>query len=338
MNSRQAERQAFAQAQGLPAENWLALPADASPRHYFRIPVTASEHRLLMDVEPDSEDFKSYLSIAKHLRALGFSAPEVVAADVGSGFALIEDFGNCTYAHLLAQDYSESALYELAIDTLAALHKHPQAGQISLPPYDMTALIDEVLLFADWFAPALCNEQALAEFRNTYETLWRQALDDVANVRSALVLRDYHVDNLMLLDKRAGMARCGLLDFQDALIGSASYDVVSLTQDARRDLSPGLEAQLLERYFAARSEINQAHFLQEYYLLAAQRHAKVAGIFMRLSTRDGKPNYLPYIPRVLGLLDVALSKAGLQNISQMLDRSLPGWVNWTPAQSAAARA
>ncbi len=330
MNARAKQRQEYAASHGASVDGWQALPADASPRRYFRVPETVFGPCLLMDVAPKAADFETYVRIARHLGTLGLSAPLVHAHDLAQGLALIEDFGIGTYTNLLDSGHDETALYDLAIDTLATLHNAPTASQIDLPAYDMPALLREVMLFADWFAPRMPDARDPDRFGAQYKGLWRAALADVADRRETLVLRDFHVDNLMLLAERDGIAACGLLDFQDGLIGAAAYDVMSLTQDARRDLSPGLEDHLLARYFAARPGLNKADFLRSFHLLAAQRHAKVAGIFVRLSQRDGKHHYLAHIPRVLKLLDRALDAARLDDLKRLVNHHIPGWRNWTP--------
>ncbi len=330
MNQRFEQHQSFARTYGLCPDGWQPLAADASMRRYIRIPQTPFGPCLLMDDASGTSNLEAYIRVARHLISLGLSAPVVHGVDLGAGLALIEDFGTGTYTNLLADGHSEIALYELAIDTLAALHNTQTGGQIDLPPYDMATLMREVMLFVEWFAPVMRPNDDLTGFRTEYDRLWRAALSPVATKRDTLVLRDYHVDNLMLLPGRSGVAACGLLDFQDGLIGTAAYDVMSLTQDARRDLSPGLEHRLLTRYFATRPDMDRAGFMQSYHLLAAQRHAKVAGIFQRLSRRDDKHHYLMHVPRVLRLLDRALDAAELAGLKQLMDARLPGWAGWTP--------
>ncbi|MDR6265639.1 phosphotransferase [Roseobacter sp. N2S] len=321
------EQASFVTSAGFAAEGWKALPADASPRRYFRKSVGGQANALLMVTEPDAPDTLAYLDIARHLSALGFSAPHILADRADLGFVLVEDFGDATFTHLLDQGADETALYEQAIDVLAALHSHSCALQIGLPAYDMAPLLDEITLFADWFVPAYFPNVDAADFRQQFTALWRDALHSVAQRREALVLRDFHVDNLMILKQHSGIARCGLLDFQDGLIGAAAYDVASLTQDARRDVSGELETRLLDRYMAQRGPMDRAQFMADFHLLAAQRHTKIAGIFVRLCQRDGKPRYLDHLPRVLRLLDAALTQANLSPISDFMAAALPDWPN-----------
>lgn len=319
---RTAQRRRFVIAAGLDPDRCMALPADASARRYFRME-GSTPAQLLMDVTPGESEFPRFIMIAQHLCALGLSAPGVLHADLAGGLALIEDFGRLTYTQALVSGHDERQLYQLAVDALVSLHQAP--CPVDVPAYDMTTLTHESELFAHWYAPGIKPGLDVSAFTTHYNALWREALVDIALQREVLVLRDYHVDNLMIIAGRSGVAACGLLDFQDALIGSCAYDLASLCQDARRDLSDGLEDELIARYAAARPEIDLARFHREYWLLAAHRHAKVAGIFERLAQLDRKPIYLNHQPRVLRLLARALEQAGLHEIRALLDHELPTW-------------
>ncbi|MDH4869403.1 phosphotransferase [Pseudomonas sp. BN515] len=299
-----------------------ALPADASARRYFRLDGAAL---LLMDSPPEQEPLRPYLQVAELLRDLGLSAPRVPAADEAAGLALIEDFGQATYTRLLAAGHAEAPLYELAVDCLAALHSAPAERGAVLPAYDDTRLADEFALFIDWYAPLLLGAAPSSALRAAYMALFDGLCDEVAGRREAVVLRDFHVDNLMLLDGRAGVAACGLLDFQDALHGAFAYDLMSLLEDARRDVPAPLQERLLQRYLAQRPDLDQETFLADYAVLAAQRHAKVLGIFVRLARRDGKLGYLNHLPRVLRLFRDALERPALHPLRDFLDCHLKGW-------------
>ncbi|MFZ3183214.1 MAG: phosphotransferase [Pseudomonas sp.] len=298
----------------------LALPADASARRYFRL---AEAGLLLMDSPPASEPLGPYLRVADLLCRLGLSAPQVLAADERTGLALIEDFGQDTYTRLLAAGHPELPLYQLAVDCLAQLHQAPASLSAALPAYNAARLAEEYGLFIDWYVPLLIGAEAAAALRERYLQLFAQACQAVASRREALVLRDFHVDNLMLLAGRMGVAACGLLDFQDALQGAAAYDLLSLLEDARRDLPDSLRQQMLSRYLGQRPELDAAAFNADYQVLAAQRHAKVLGIFVRLAQRDGKKHYLSHLPRTLGLFIRALDAPALQPLRALLDHHLP---------------
>ena len=187
--------------------------------------------------------------------------------------------------------------------------------------------MEELTLFTDWFAPAVRPDLDLPAFRARFLDLWQQALAPVDGRAETVVLRDFHVDNLMLLGERAGVARCGLLDFQDGLPGPCEYDLVSLLQDARRDLSGSLEQEMLAHYLqnAPRALGTPDAIRLRYHLLGAQRHARILGVFLRLCLRDGKPRYLAFLPRVAAQLQTALEAAGLGAIDAFLAAQLPGW-------------
>jgi N-acetylmuramate 1-kinase len=329
---RQIERTSYVASQGYDPMRVEALPVDASARSYCRLS-GGEAPRLLMDTPPGSPDFMPFISIARHLRSLGFSAPRIDSFDDARGFAILEDFGHNTFKRLLDDGQDEEALYKLAVDTLIALHETPRASQINVPAYGMEPLVSELEMFTDWYAPMMLGGRNQSVFKKEFIDLWCDALNECSTSRETLVLRDFHVDNLMVIAGRSDVASCGLLDFQDALIGSAAYDLVSLLQDARRDLSPGLEDDLLNYYLIKRPSIDATQFLQTYWLLGAHRHTKVAGNFERLSKRDGKHGYLVHIPRVLKLLDRAMDKAMLSDIRRCLDLHIPDWKNWPHARS-----
>jgi N-acetylmuramate 1-kinase len=318
-----------AMADFLAAEGWagvdpVRLAGDASFRSYYRLG-DASRRAVLMDAPPPHEDVRPYVAVATVLRSLGLSAPQIYAENAAHGFLLIEDFGDDTYTRLLAGGADEAELYALAIDTLAALQRAVAATRLpALPPYDEERLLAEAALLTEWYAPAVMGAPLPEGAREEYLAYWQAMLSSAQVVDSTLVLRDYHVDNLILLPGRPGVRGCGLLDFQDAVTGPASYDLVSLLEDARRDVPPGLRDAMMERYLAAFPEIDRAAFARSAAILAAQRNCKILGIFTRLWQRDGKPAYLPHIPRVWRLLEDDLRREpALERIAEWLDRHLP---------------
>ena len=318
----------FLSRHGLTEAERVTFAADASPRSYTRL---VGQGVLLMD-DRNPARFASYRQIAAHLNALGLSAPRVLQAELDPGLALVEDFGDTTYAQCLSAGASEEELYTLAIDALLHLHHHPRGAEIDRPSYDLAMHLNELSIFAEWYAPVLQPELDLRAFDARWRGLWTEALAPVTERHETLVLRDFHVDNLMLLEARAGVARCGLLDFQDAILGPSEYDVVSLVQDARRDLAPGLEDRLLGRYCdRAPNHLGGSDAIrQRYALLGAQRHARILGVFVRLCQRDGKPRYLPFLPRVLSQFKSALVAARLIEIEKFLNKTLPGWTEVPP--------
>lgn len=272
------------------------LAGDASARRYYRLP---GKGLLLMEDREDLVGFAGYVRVSRHLLQLGLSAPRVHGADPSNGLGLVEDFGAGTYSHYLSKGANETELYTLAVDALLHLHHNVDGAQVACPKYDMATHLLELDVFSDWFAPAVNPSLDQSQFAKAFRALWTSALAPVAENVETLVLRDFHVDNLMYLQERAGVARCGLLDFQDGILGPCEYDLVSLLQDARRDLTPGLEADLLT-YYSAKAPARlggDAKIRQRYALLGAQRHARIAGVFLRLCKRDRKPNYLAFLDR-----------------------------------------
>lgn len=321
-------------AEFLAAAGWggarrARLAGDASFRHYDRID-GADERAVLMDAPPPKEDVRPFVFIARHLEDMGFSAPRILAADEPAGLLLLEDLGDDTYTRLLARGADEQALYGLAVDALIALHRHPDAVPAHLPPYDDERLLTEALLLCDWYMPAVLGRETPQAARDEYIALWRGVIPQARAVPETLVLRDFHVDNLMLLP-RDGIAACGLLDFQDAVAGPVTYDLMSLLEDARRDIDAGMTAALRAHYLAAFPGLDAAAFDASWAILAAQRHAKVIGIFTRLCRRDGKAGYLVHIPRVWRLLEQAMRHPALAPLAAWLDRHIPEDERGVPA-------
>lgn len=314
---------------GAPLE---ALPADASSRRYFRL---TGAGLLLMDSPPASEPIGPYVQVARYLQSLGLSAPTLVQVDEGAGLALIEDFGQGTYTRLLAAGVPELGLYRLAVDALVVLHNAAPIDNDAFAPYDATRLGDEYGLFIDWYVPLLIGQDQARALRERFMQLFAEACEDVARRQETLVLRDFHVDNLMRLDDQEGVSACGLLDFQDALVGASAYDLMSLLEDARRDVPETLRVALLAHYVDQRPTLDARRFLADYQVLAAQRHAKVLGIFVRLAQRDGKQGYLVHLPRVLGLFVRALEGQALQPVRDFLDRHVAGWRDGLPPAAMA---
>ena len=333
-SARQAAVADFLAASGWGGTAPSLLAADASFRRYYRL-TDGDRRAVLMDAPPPHEDVRPYVAVAEMLRGHGLSAPEIFAEDREQGILLIEDFGDDTYTRLLARGADESELYALAIDTLIALQRAVTTAP-SLPPYDEDVLLREAGLLTEWYMPSVLGASLPPALDEEYRALWRDVLPLAAQPAPTLVLRDYHVDNLMLLAGRAGVQGCGLLDFQDALSGPASYDLVSLLEDARRDVPPALREAMIERYLAAFPALDPAAFRRSTAILAAQRNVKIIGIFTRLWLRDGKPRYLDHIPRVWRLLEGDLREPALRPIAVWLDRHLPAATRRVPDRRSAA--
>jgi aminoglycoside/choline kinase family phosphotransferase len=335
----QNDKRRRAMARFLAALGWAenapkVLAGDASFRRYYRL-LDGTRRAVLMDAPPPQEDVGPYVTVAGILRAHGFSAPEIYAEDRANGFLLIEDFGDDTYTKLLAKGADETALYTLAIDTLVALHRVVEAERLpALPPYDEERLLTEAGLLVDWYAPCVLGTPVREKAQADYLARWREVLPQAELPAPTLVLRDYHVDNLMLLPGREAVQSCGLLDFQDAVRGPASYDLVSLLEDARRDVPAALRRAMTERYLAQFPDLDPARFRRSAAILAAQRNCKIIGIFTRLWRRDGKPQYLGHIARVWRLLEEDLREPVLRPVADWLDRNLPKAARIVPAVGA----
>ncbi|MBI3444922.1 MAG: phosphotransferase [Magnetospirillum sp.] len=321
MSDREGLIQSFLDQAGWGAATRGRLAGDASFRHYDRLNLDGNP-AVLMDAPPPKEDVRPFVRIARHLKALGLSAPDLLAVDEENGLLLLEDLGDGTYTRLLAAGHDEEALYALATDLLAEMNSRPDAVPGGVPPYDDERLLTEACLLTDWYMPAVLGAEIDAAARAEYVEIWTRLFPVARMVPDTLVLRDFHVDNLMLLE-RPGLAACGLLDFQDAVIGPATYDLMSLLEDARRDIDVVLIERMKGRWLQRFPGLDRAVFEASWAVMAAQRHAKVIGIFTRLCKRDGKPVYLGHIPRVWRLLEAALRHPVMAELARWLDRHLP---------------
>jgi len=335
------------------------LPGDASTRRYIRLdqggktamlmdqPQSAEAPQCPPGASPDQRRALGYNAIARlagadcgrfvaaadFLRERGLSAPVIYAADVKHGFVLIEDLGDDLYANVLSNGHAadEPELYGAAIDALAILHRNRAPAGLGngkpLYAYDETALLAETSLLTEWFIPLALGRPAGHDECQEHQALWRSALRSVLASPAVFVHRDYHAQNLFWLPQREGAARVGLIDFQDAVAGPASYDMISLLEDARRDVSPALARAMTHRYIDAMRRADGTFDDEEYRaqsaVMAAQRNAKITGIFARLYRRDRKPRYLSYLPRVWGYLENDLTHRALADLKRWYDRKVP---------------
>jgi N-acetylmuramate 1-kinase len=308
---------AFLAAHGWANAEIRPLAGDASFRRYFRI-FKDGRTAVLMDAPPEHEDIGPFLNVAHHLLERGFLPPRPLAVDRERGLLLLEDFGDDRVAPLLQREPKrEGVIYREAVDILARLASQPAPDDLA--SYDDAAMSREVGLFTDWYVPAL----GLAVEDESYLASWRQAWADLLPIvddNPVLVLRDYHADNLMVLE---GRSELGLIDFQDALAGHPAYDLVSLLQDARRDVDPLLEAEMLDHYASRAGIADRALFRAHYEILGAQRNTKILGIFTRLWKRDGKPHYLSFQPRVWNYLERNLAHPALAPVTAWFDANIP---------------
>ncbi|MBL8644740.1 MAG: phosphotransferase [Rhodospirillaceae bacterium] len=313
------------------AKRWR-LAGDASFRKYDRLEGPKGR-AVLMDAPPPQEDVRPFVRIAKHLHALGFSVPAIWAEDHAAGLLLLEDLGDDTYTRLLARGHDEEQLYALAIDALIALHRVPEARVIpeGVKAYGQERLLEEVNRVNVWYRP-LVNAPALpVSAQAEFEAIWRGILPKAWGAPTSLVLFDYHVDNLLGLFQREGMKACGILDFQDAVTGPVTYDLMSLLEDARRDIDTALVAKMKARYRAAFPALSGDTFDLSWAVMAAQRHVRVIGTFARLKLRDSKPHYLVHIPRLWRYMDQCLREPALADLKRWFDTYVPPDLRVVPA-------
>lgn len=336
--ARSAQIDAFLDASGWSGAERTTLADDASFRRYERI-ACADRRAVLMDAPPVKEDVRPFRHVAGVLTSLGFSAPDILAADEENGFLLLEDLGDDTYTRVLARDDTkEEALYTLATDTLIDLHRRYQDGA-DVPNYDKSVLVErEARLLTEWYWPAIHGTPCPAPVRAEFDGLWMNALSHAYSVPLSLVLRDYHVDNLIHLPDRQGTAQCGLLDFQDALIGPVTYDLVSLLEDARRDVPRPLAGKLIGRYLDAFPTLPPDALLLSYAVLGVQRATKIIGIFTRLDRRDGKSQYLKHIDRTWRWLEGGLNHPMLFDLRTWYDSYFPRDMRRAPPPAPGERA
>jgi tRNA threonylcarbamoyl adenosine modification protein YjeE len=323
------------------------LQGDASTRTYERL-LDGQRRAVLMNAprKPDgppvknglpysriahlAEDMVPFVAVAEGLRDAGLSPPEIEAIDLEQGFLIIEDLGN---DGVLKDGAPVAERYLAAVDVLAAIHARPRPATLStpkgpytLPAYDREALTVEVELLLDWYLP-MKDVRIPASEKYVFLQRWTELFREAEAAPQTWVLRDFHSPNLIWLAGREGVERVGLIDFQDALMGPAAYDVASLAQDARVTVSEELELQILSRYASARKaadpSFDMAAFARLYAIMGAQRATKILGIFARLDRRDGKPQYLAHLPRIWAYLQRCLAHPALYQVKRWVDDRVP---------------
>ena len=329
---REQLRLAFINLHGWGDAEVVPLAPDASFRCYLRLRKNNAT-AMLMDAPPH-ENVAAFVTITRHLQRIGVRTPAILGANLDNGFLLLEDLGDQTFARLLGDGAgdgdSEAALYRRAIDVLSHIHQHPHATDIRVPVYNADLVLAEANLLLDWYIPARPGQPVDAQAKKQFAQIWSDILDELPPLKPTLVLRDYHIDNLMLVGDD-----CAVLDYQDAVIGSRAYDLASLLEDARRDIAPKLRAEMMQRYLEQNADINRDALHQHYLAWATQRHCKVAGIFMRLWLRDRKDGYLAHLPRVMKLLQRHLDTPMLAALRDWLDAHLGDNEKRTPHHNTA---
>ncbi len=341
---------AFLDRAGRPGTHRRHLQGDASSRSYERIHDVLGS-AVVMNHPPEADDEAGrarkaaraaaklaegplpFLAMAGALAAVGVSVPKILAHDLTEGFMLLEDLGG-TFCVAGSPALPIRERYLAAAELLADLHGRDLpvemangiGGIYHLPAYDMGNFEAEVSVFLDWGIPHLLGRPANAAEREGFLDAWRPLFAEILAGPQTWCLRDYHSPNLLWLPERTGLARVGVLDFQDTILGHPAYDVVSLAQDARVDVSPALEAELIGAYVAARrrrGDFDESAFRRAYAILAAQRNTRILGVFARLDARDGKPAYLAHMPRLWGYLGRVLDEAVLHPLKLWYEETVP---------------
>ncbi len=320
MPDRDTEMNSFLATNGLQDAQCEKLAGDASNRRYFRLRSDGTTY-VFMDAPPDrGEDVAPFVRIASFLAGIDLSAPQVLAKNEAHGFLLLEDLGDDLFARLLEKtpDF-ENRLYDAATDAL--VHLHSVAPLVGLPSYDANTAAELSALVVDWYVTGITGS-APPNLRQEFVNEVTQLIEIHAPQTDVLVQRDYHSENLLWLPDRADHARVGLLDFQDAMKGHRAYDLVSLLQDARRDVPPEIEEEMIARYIHATNQPLE-QFRTAYAVWGAQRNLRILGVFARLCLRDGKPGYLKLMPRVWGLLKRDLAHDTLHKLSVLISETIP---------------
>jgi len=319
----------FLAASGWEGAQILPLAGAASFRRYFRV-AHGDRSAVLMDAPPPHEDPRPFIAVAEWLIDAGLSAPEIIARDLERGLLLLGDFGSARLRETLDADPSrERELYELATDVLVHIHAHP--AMTGLKPHGLEQWLDELALFTDWYCPAVDADVDTEGYRAAWTEVLKPVADD--SLGPVTVLRDYHAENIMLVEGKDGVAHFGLLDFQDALAGHPAYDLASVLEDARRDVPEAIERDMIDRYVNATG--HGEAFNRAYWALAAQRNTRILGVFTRLWKRDDKPGYRRFQPRMWGLLERDLAQPNLKPVREWFDANVPAEHRRAPWSDAA---
>lgn len=318
--TREVQARAFIAQAGWQDANVTPLAGDASNRRYDRLIRPDGTTAVLMDAPPaNNTNVSAFVQIATYLETLGLSAPRILHEDSNAGFLLIEDLGDNLFTHQIADTPAlEDLLYQTSVDVLTLLHQHPPP---KLGSYSSATTVPLAALAFDWYqlgAVGTVDRNEKREFMAVLEPLLAQYDGDL----TVLIQRDYHAENLLWLPARNGVARVGLLDFQDAVLGHRSYDLMSILQDARRDVDPQLAADMKARFVKQNGQ-NLHDFDAAYAIFGVQRNMRILGVFARLCMRDGKSHYVDFIPRVWGHLQTNLSHPVLEPVAELIAATLP---------------
>jgi len=300
------------------------MGADWSTRRYERLTRGDGAKAILMDAAGDGAgQVPPFVRLCDLLRDVDLSAPLIFAEDQGQGLLLLEDFGDDSFATLLERGDDPWPLYGVATDVLSHLHQRFDPGTApDIQRYGLTLFTKQVALFGDAYLDAAGTPLSPAG-RRALDDAWTTVLTQVLGVvPDSLLLRDYHPGNLMRLD-RPGVRACGLLDVQDGGIGPVSYDLLSLLQDARRDVPEDIQAAMIDRYLASMPGLSREAFLASYAVMGAMRHARILGRVAQLAAGGGKAKQLAFLSRVWGQFRAAIAHPLLSPLQSFTDQHLP---------------
>jgi N-acetylmuramate 1-kinase len=325
---RESLKSEFLLLNNLSSAQKISLQKDASHRSYDRLITEDNSRFIVMDAPPEHEELDPFIKVAEYLASIGLSTPKIFAIDQTNGYLLLEDFGDDKYTSILqgksslSEDLSEEEIYSKAIDCLIHLHQSP-IKNITLPMYDETKLIKESKLFVQYYLEILNSDHIDLNAQDEYTLIMKHLIEIGDSFAKVVVLRDYHADNLMWLNDRTGIAKVGLLDFQDALIGSPVYDLISLLEDARRDVSPNIVEKMINRYLQAFPRMPRKEFIAAYNIFAVQRNLKIVGFIARQASVYKNPRYLALLPRVWRHINNDLKHPLLLPLKKWLEKTVP---------------
>ncbi len=322
--TRTDSREAFLSAYGLSGVPLVPVGEDMAFRRYFRLRRPGGGTVVLMETIPDSSPMATpghslldYVRLSAYLRSIGLTTPEVFEADDREGYLLIEDFGDVSFKRALDDRSADrDALYALAVDALSWLRRHSKVGDVDLPDYYASHVHTGRRRLVDWYIPAVRGEKNTDALAQGYLAVWDRIEKKLPPAPRGFLHIDFHFENLMLIAGRGGLARCGILDFQGAMIGPTPYDLANLLEDARVDVPEDLRERMLARYTEGMSPAEDENFRAWYRVLATQFHCRVMGQFIRMAVRDGKTRYLPMIPRVANYIREGLNDPVLASLAQ----------------------
>ncbi|MBT8153620.1 phosphotransferase [Epibacterium ulvae] len=320
MTDRVALKRSFLDATPWSAAKVVSMTGDASNRRYDRL-YLGGDTAILMDAAPErGENVRPFIRIGEHLRTQGFSAPEILARDVENGFLLLEDLGDDRFKEVLEDaPHREKELYRDATDALIALHQCPLLPD--LPAYGPQKMVEVCEPVFTSYCLHLTGDVS-TEHQTRFNTALFELLTQCTGGPEVLVERDFHAENLLWLPNRDGVARVGMLDYQDAASGHPSYDLVSMLQDARRDVSEEVETAMIAHYID-KTSVDPTAFTTAYWALGLQRNLRIVGVFARLATQMGKPHYVDFIPRVWAHIERALLRPELAKIEPIIRETVP---------------